>query len=743
MGSSDLAQLADAYDLETSYVNMLWKTCHSPTESILAVLRLLGAPLDRTDQAADALQERQQTLWQKTLDPIVLAWDGCDGTAVLRLPVCEANRSAHCSLELESGQTIAWDFVPSSVNVSQTAEVAGITYHEHHLALPSGLPLGYHRLCVELGGGRYEATVIASPMQCYRPENGQARTWGVFLPLYALRTERDCGVGDFTDLGNLLSWTRQQGGSLVGALPLMASFLNPDENVFEPSPYAPASRLFWNEVYLDVEQIAASVKSPAAQAQLTSVEFRRQQAELRELPMVDYQRVMALKRSILDDLAAEFFAGPSCNEAAFRTFVEKNPRVEDYARFRATGQRQCASWWCWPERQREGTIREGDFDEAAFRYHLFVQWQCQEQLATLKDHDGQGGLYLDLPLGSSSDGYDVWRERDLFVQGAAVGAPPDDFAIRGQNWGFFPLHPERQREQGYRYLREVLGNMMRFAHMIRMDHLPGLHRMFFIPSGASPTEGVFVRYPHEELYAVFCLESHRHRVVLMGEDAGVLPASVPPAMDRHQINHLYIAQFQYRPQSDGSPPVVPENSVASLSTHDLATFAAYWRGLDMDDRRELGLMDAKSCRNNARAREYARIVLPRLLINGEKRGIVKRIWQRAASELSAWLPASWSRRRWSKAQEFLILKSLLKALAESQAHAVVVNLEDLWLSPEAQNVPGTWKERPNWQRRAAHTLEELMHMPEVCDTLQEIDCLRKDDTPLLNIETVRRSRRAA
>jgi 4-alpha-glucanotransferase len=742
MLSPNLARLAEAYGLELSYMNPFHKTCHSPPESVIAVLRLLGASLDREDQAVDALREHQQAQWRHVLDSIVLAWDGNGGEAILRLPADSIARPIPCSLEMENGQTTAWNYVPANAKPCQSVEVAGVAYHEYRLPMPSCLPLGYHRLQLEIGGQQQEATVIAAPTKCYRPEEDTSRNWGVFLPLYALRSSRDCGVGDFSDLGNLLTWTHEQGGSMVGTLPLMASFIYRQENIFDPSPYAPASRLFWNEAYLDVDRIAASAECPAAKARLTSEDFQRERTELQRLSLVDYQRVMSLKRSVLMELATAFFAQPSSRGSEFRAFVEKHPRVEDYARFRATCERQGASWWCWPDRQRLGDVRQGDFDEAVRRYHLYVQWQCHEQLSALQECNGQKGLYLDLPLGSSSDSYDVWRERELFVFGTSVGAPRDTFAVHGQNWGFLPVHPQRQREHGYRFFREVLGNMMQFARMLRIDHMPSLHRLFYIPQGASASDGVYVKYPHEELYSIFCLESHRHRVVLMGEDAGTLPPSLIPAMNRHQINHMYMAQCYYLPKADGSPPAIPENSVASLSTHDLATFASFWRGLELEDRLGLGLLDRKMYKRNVRGREHTRLVMPLLLSSGKKRGIVQRIWHRAASELASWLPASWLRRRWTTAQEFAILKSLLKVLAESRAHAVIVNLEDLWLSAEAQNVPGTWKERPNWQRRAAYALEDFSKMPEVCETLQEINRLRRTRESI-DIGTIHKQSKAA
>ncbi len=743
MMSPELAQLAEAFGVETSYADMTHRMHNSPIESVMAVLRMLGAPLDRADQAAEALRDRQRRLWQTVAEPIALVWDGDGGEAVLRQPANGSSPTVRCTLDMEDGRKVAWDDTLNDDKVRRSAEASGVAYREYRVALPANLPLGYHRLRMEMGGREHETVVISAPTRSYRPAQGSPRKWGVFAPLYAVRSARDCGIGDFTDLGDMLAWVRSLGGSMVGALPLMASFIHQRENVFDPSPYAPASRLFWNEVFLDIDRIAASAQCPEAVAILNSEDFRAKRAELRRLSLVDYLGVMELKRSVLMALAGSFFANPSRQDPSFRSFLEQNPRVEEYARFRATCERQGTSWWTWPERQRQGTLRDGDYDEAVFRYHLFAQWQCFEQLSGLKNRNGQKGLYLDLPLGSSCDSYDVWSERDLFVSGASVGAPEDDFAVRGQNWGFFPVHPQRQREQGYRFFRQVLGNMMQFAQMIRIDHLPGLHRLFFIPQGATPADGVFVQYPHEELYAIFCLESNRHRVEVMGEDAGVMPTSVHPAMERHEINHLYMAQCHYRSQKGGLAPEVPANSVASLSTHDLATFAAFWRGLDLDDRLTLGQMNGATYRKHRRSREFTRIMVQSLLTSSKTRGFWKRLWHRGVSELSWRLPDAWLRKRWTKVEEFVLLKKLLMAMAESPARAVIVNLEDLWLSAEAQNVPGTWKERPNWRRRTAFAFEEFTRMSQVCDTLEEVDSLRKQSIALRSAAADRRASKAA
>ncbi len=278
-------------------------------------------------------------------------------------------------------------------------------------------------------------------------------------------------------------------------------------------------------------------------------------------------------------------------------------------RFRAAGEQQKATWWNWPERMREGEIRPGDYDEASRRYHLYVQFLAQEQLRALAETAGKTGpgLYLDFPLGVNSDSYDVWRERSVFALGVSGGAPPDNFFNKGQAWGFPPIHPENQRAQGYRYLRACLALHMQLAGMLRIDHMMGLHRLYWVPRELGPKDGVYVRYQSEELYAVYSLESNRHQTILVGEDLGTVPPQVRPAMARHAVRRLYVGQFEMQPDPQLAFKLPAPGAVASMNTHDTPTFSGFWTSLDIDDRQAMGLLDDDGVQHEkARRRASAR-----------------------------------------------------------------------------------------------------------------------------------------
>ena len=385
---------------------------------------------------------------------------------------------------------------------------------------------------------------IRTPRTCFGAGD-RKRSWGLFLPLYALWSERNPGAGDLTDLKNFARWAGGLGAAWVGTLPLLSQFL---DKPFDPSPYSPASRLFWSEFWLDL-------------------------GEIKGLPrgrQVDYRRQMRLKREILEKRAARWLPPAA--------WLREHPETLEYARFRAAAE-QRGAWRRWPDRMRRGDLRAGEISERIARVHLYGQWLAGRQMGDLRRAAAAAGtgLYFDLPLGVHPDGYDAWKEQDLFVEGATVGAPPDPFFSGGQNWGFHPIHPERIRQQGYGYWRRCLAHSMRFASMLRVDHVMGLHRLFWIPKGFPASEGVYVRYPAEELYAVLAQESRRNRCAVVGEDLGIVPPEVCRAMRRHRLSGMFVVQYEWRPDSRRPFRAPPRRSVACLNTHDMPPFAAFWR----------------------------------------------------------------------------------------------------------------------------------------------------------------------
>jgi 4-alpha-glucanotransferase len=331
-------------------------------------------------------------------------------------------------------------------------------------------------------------------------------------------------------------------------------------------------------------------------------------------------------------------------------------------------------------RLREGQIEASDYEEQTKHYHLYVQWIIQEQLELLSKKAGDNGqmLYLDLPLGLHPDGYDMWRNREFFVRGVAVGAPPDVLFTTGQNWQFPPMNPEAMRLNRYQYYIAYIRNHLRFARLLRIDHVMGLHRLFWIPNEVSGDKGVYVEYPAEELYAILSLESHRHQAGIVGENLGVVPPVVNRSMKRHNIAQIYVVQYEIF--GDAKKPRLrrpPQNAVASLNTHDMPPFRSFYEGLDIDDRVDLGFHDTKAARKEHNYRGVQRKILSGF--TGEKKYAG-------------------------------IFREIMRFLANSMANIVLANVEDLWEEVLPQNVPATNKERPNWRRRIGPSVEQLRRL---------------------------------
>lgn len=706
--------------MQPSYEDVLHRTQHASIDSLLAVLRCLGADIDRPEQAASLLTDRLHQRLAAGIEPVHVVWDGEATEMALALPKTAADGNVTCRIETDDGPRTtsrAVDELPAA----RRSAVHSRDFVQRRVPLPGGLPSGYFPLFVETSAGTFEACIISAPRRSYsengfpersghNDDTGSNTGWGTFLPLYALRSERNWGAGDFTDLAALARWTGESGGEFVGTLPLLAAFLN---DPCEPSPYAPASRLFWNEFYLDVTRVRELPHCPEAQATVSSAEFQQQLTRLRNAEQVQYRELMAVKRRVLEQLAQHFFDNPGARFNAFKRFAENGEEVRQYARFRAAYETRRTAWQRWPTAQQTGSLDDGDVDQQAMNYHLFVQWLADEQMRSLADSASQTGcgLYLDLPLGVRTDGYDVWRHQSVYATDATAGAPPDAVFTRGQDWAFPPLHPEGIRRNAYQHVRDILHHHMQYAKQLRIDHVMGLHRLYWIPAGLPPHAGVYVRYCPEEFYAVLSLESHRHQCRVVGEDLGTVPPEVNRHMKRHDIRRMYVVQYELQSEEEGEFLEAPEPlSVASLNTHDMPPFAAWWRGDDLPDRRDLGLLTVAEEGKERRRREQHIEELTR--------------WLREADWLTDDSADGITDHRTADDTRGA-LQGLLRFLAAGPAESLLINLEDLWLETQPQNVPGTSQERPNWKRKARYRLEDIPTMPAVKTLLRQVSELRR------------------
>jgi 4-alpha-glucanotransferase len=697
---SGLHTLARLHGVQTVYHDNEGRRQAASPDVLMAVLRALQVPVRGGADIRHLLGHRRRELWERVLEPVVVAWvgpgrepdRGPSQRFTIRLPVRFRDRPVHVAVNLEDGELRRWTVEAASLRVTEAAEVDGVAYVALEVELPPLRP-GYHDLHVALGptgdDGRFESRLIAAPRRAASWDQvvGDG-AWGLFAPLYALWEEADgvaaadAGPPGFQLLDRLAGLIAEHGGSILGTLPLLAAFL---DEPFEPSPYAPVSRLFWNELYVEL---------PTGGRWASAKPYRD--------GLFDPRAAMAAKRPALEAGARAFFADGGHEPDELLAFRARNPRADDYARYRALVSRH-GRWAEWQDRLRGRDVRPADYDEAVARYHLYVQWLAERQLTTTSERaESRGvGLYLDLPLGVHPDGYDVWRERELFALDASAGAPPDSLAAGGQDWGFPPLHPEAGRLDGHRYFVSCIRHHLRFSRVLRIDHVMQLQRMYWVV-GTDATEGVYVRSPAEELFAVLCLESCRAGAVIVGEDLGTVPRSVRSAMRRHGMPGMYVGQFELTDIDGGDlvPRPVRPGTLASIGTHDTPTFAGWWSGRDVEIRHELGQLSD----DEAAAELAGRGEMRRKLSSGLGVG-----------------DAGGGKGDGSRARE--VHGALMRRLGASDAGLVLATMEDLWLEEEPQNVPGTTRDE-NWRRQSRRPVESL-GQPTVAAQLDELNQSRE------------------
>ena len=680
MSLTDLHRLARLHSVTPGYRDGFREWREPSDESLRAILTELGVDAGPGGDVKGEIRRARQERWNRLLEPVIVCWTDRPAACWIRLTPQERDAGVTVCLSDERGEEIEWRIAAEQLSPRRDAVVEGCRYLACLLLIDALRGIGYFQLRVQAGRRVGTALVIHAPNRA--PD--LRKTWGVFMPLYAVHSRQSPATGTFSDLARLTDWVRDRGGGLVATLPLLAAYL---DEPFAPSPYTPVSRCFWNEFYLELREVP---------------EWRPEFGGIGTPPAgrhVNYRDLMREKRSALERCAA---ALPDRRRVELADEVAGNPELRAYAAFRASMERGA------------GGAGPFDLDDPACRYHSYVQWLADAQVAALARRATQGGpgLYLDLPLGVHPQGFDLHRHAGIFAKSIAGGAPPDRFFSKGQNWGFTPLHPRHARERGHDYFIACLRHHMRHAGLLRIDHVMGLHRLYWIPSGFDGDQGAYVQYPANELYAIVCLEAQRHGTAIVGEDLGTVPRFVRSRMAERGFRRSYVSQFEFRTDRDAPMKTPSKDSVASVNTHDTALFAAFWEGEDIESQVELGLLDREHAEQ---ARDRRQELRKALLGHFRDRGILE------AGDRSG----------------DAVLRACLAELAASDAECVIVTLEDLWAESLPQNTPGTDRERPNWTRRSSVSLDGLLQHEGVRDALQQVDCRRRGGTEHERIEEPR------
>ncbi|MBO0678709.1 4-alpha-glucanotransferase [Mycolicibacterium sp. S2-37] len=642
----DLRRLAAAHGVATSYRNERREPVEVDADVVIRVLGLLdveaGTEADRRREV-NRLDELKSA---GTLPP----------TVAVRL-----DGSLH---------TIAGA-------VALTAEDG--TRTEMRDELPADLSPGWYRLHTRDGG---ESTLVAAPPTVPPAPD----TWGWMLQLYALRSERSWGIGDLGDLREFVDWTAAEHGA--GAVLLNPLHAPGPTHPVQPSPYTPSSRRFANPLALRIEDLDAYHRADAATR--AEVDALRVSATT---VRIDHDLVWAAKRDALELLWRTEGRPDPLGDAATST------GLRDWATYCALAERHGGRWSRWPEPLRDVT---GSAVAAARRelaprlaFHAWVQQRCAEQLIAVRKSAHDAGMTLgvlhDLAVGVDADGADAWALADVLAAGVSIGAPPDNFTPRGQDWGLPPWRPDRLAATGYAALRDMLRAVLSHADGLRIDHVAGLWRLWWIPPGDSPDRGTYVHYDADTMLAVLALEAHRAQATVVGEDLGTVEPEVTKALADNEMLGCAVAWFTRDESAPGEPLLPPAKwptrAAASISTHDLPTAAGFLRGDHVRARAELDLLDD---------------------VDGEQAN--------ADRERAEWLELLRSEGLLDEnADESAIITAMHRLLAATPSRLKLISPYDVTAEPRQPNLPGTVDQYPNWRLPLPQTLEQLRADPRVAE----------------------------
>ena len=665
-----LVELARRYGVATEYEDWTGTRTAVSESTLVAVLDALGVSAATEDARAAALVDHERDYWSRSLPPMIV---GRAGTASSFWAHVTHGDPVGLWIRLEDG-TVRTD-LRQLENNRAPYDLDGRWIGEATFELPGDLPLGYHRLDLRVGSFDTSTPVIVSPASLKLPARlGTNRAWGLATQLYSVRSQRSWGVGDLTDLADLAVWSAaRHGAGFVLVNPVHAAAPTAP---MEPSPYLPTSRRFVNPLYLRVEAIPeyAYVRQRGRiRKARTEVQARADRAEL-----INRDAVWKAKRTALESVyLVERSAGRELAYAAYRD--REGRSLDDFATWCALAEKYGNDWHKWPgELQHPSNAAVADFaaeHATTVDFHRWLQWQLDDQLTATQATAVQAGMDLgimhDLAVGVDPNGADGWALQDVLALGVAAGAPPDEFNQRGQDWSQPPWRPDQLVYDAYEPFRALVNAVLRHAGGVRIDHIIGLFRLWWIPKGAPPTDGTYVRYDHEAMIGVVTLEAHRAGAVVVGEDLGTVEPWVRDYLRERGLFGTSILWFEA--DGDGGPLPAEkwrEYCLSSVTTHDLPPTAGYLAGEHVRLREKLGLLTRPADEELAgdQAQQAAWLAeLRRVGLLGDDPTVDQ------------------------------VVLALYRYLGRTPSKLVSLSLADAVGDVRTQNQPGTTDEYPNWR----------------------------------------------
>ncbi|MBK4999657.1 4-alpha-glucanotransferase [Pseudomonas sp. S31] len=629
------------------------------------VLEALGHPAGDRAALRTSLQQLDQDEDSEHLPPLLTVQVG---TPLDLQRYFSAASLARCTLADGSQRTLALD-------------------SQAHL--PGELPIGYHQ--VEIEGRRF--TLAVAPPHCYSlqqaVEQPPARCWGLAVQLYSLRRPGDGGYGDCLALEQLARSAAERGADALAISPIHALSAYDQQHY---SPYSPSSRLLLNALYASP---ASVLGERAVRMAVEACGLEQTLDELEQQPLVDWPRAAAARERLLQALYKDFSQGEHPQRGDFESFRDAaGEALEHHCRFEvlqaeAVDRGLGADWRAWPDAWRDPYHPEVQAFAATYparvEYHAFCQWLIERSLQRAQEAArGNGmaiGLIADLAVGADGAGSQAWSRQDELLPGLTVGAPPDILNRSGQDWGICGFSPEGLKRNGYRAFIEMLRANLAHAGGLRIDHVMGLRRLWVIPRGSKPSEGAYLHYPLDDLLRLLALESSRHQAVILGEDLGTVPAGLREALAEQRVLGMRVLPFEQ--SSPGQFTAIldwPDNALATTGTHDLAPLGGWLESRDIDWNHRLQLIDAATELHWRHERHKER------------------------SGLQRTLEANYGPLKDNAA----VIDAAIRYVGHTRAPLVLVPLEDLLGCDEQPNLPGTTAGHPNWRRRFAAPVRELL-----------------------------------
>ena len=694
-----LETLAALCGVERGYEDVFREWHDTSPAAIRAVLAAIGVKAGSDAEIEASIAELERDTRRRVVPPVAVLRAGTLRNGVrIHVPEGALARTLSWRIVEEDGEVREERFDPLNLAAAGEFDVGERRVHAFELPLPADLREGYHRLSIlESGAAIGEGSLVVAPDACYVPPAiaEGSKLWGATLQLYGLKSQHNAGIGDFTDLRMAVDAWAERGAGIVGTSPLHSLSLRDPGTA---SPYSPRSRLFLNPIYIDVEAVEDFRELGERDAAFVR-KWRSECEKLQAAPEVDYAAVAKAKRALLGKLYASFarrhVAKATRRARAFAQFrAMRGQALRRHAIHEALEEFHGKCWPQWPEEHRDpASPAVHDFanehgDEVAF--HEYLQWLADLQLAAAQGRAREAGmaigLYADLAVSISGDGSEAWANQGVYALGVSVGAPPDEFNTQGQDWGLPPISPRRMREAAYApFVATLRANMAR-AGALRIDHVMGLERLYWIPRGASPAEGAYVRYPLDDLLGIVALESCRHRCLVIGEDLGTVADTFRGKMTAAKVLSYRLLLFERENGGFSAPSAYPRQALVSWSTHDLPTLAGWWQDEDLRTRAALGLVTAEELREQSAERGAARRALVDALAN---EGLVRGNTVTADGAYSEDLALA--------VQEFL---------ARAPSCVMVAQMEDVFGVVPQANMPGTITQHPNWRRKLPVPVEE-------------------------------------